>query len=482
VTTSLDRLSFSSLAPSLTEAMRADVASANVTIHDPSRLEWSVTVPTPTTSTLRYEIQAELEVPTRFYVEHRPWSKLQALARLDWPEAGPRSKLAEVDVLRREVLDVDGKLLRACEGFRHHCLAVAHGENSDLATSPLSVWLDVGVTAIADVRQRLLGAREKDTTLLARERVLADEFLSVRALGMLTSMTEHLEECPPSPAIADAASELRRAHDEELSYRASRGFAAVDPRSPESLEAHVTRANALKKHFESLLYLRRETKHLDVRMQPWIAGLAALLAGSGVFLLQLFATQANDRAAHLRSGVVLLAVAFGILYAGRDRLKVLAERWLATGLQRLTAQRLTRLLSPLEPNLVIARAKESFEEGRLAEPDALDPELGGVDPATLVRFVHAGELYSHSGKTGLRPRALRLLFRYDLSPVFARLDDPKKLVAVADPSSDRLRLVTASRTYRITFRLRLKTGARIEEQRYQIVLDKRGLLRLEITP
>jgi hypothetical protein len=159
-------------------------------------------------------------------------------------------------------------------------------------------------------------------------------------------------------------------------------------------------------------------------------------------------------------------------------LKTLAEQWLSTGLRRLTAVRTTRLLSPLDGYQVVARAKESFEEQGLARPDVLNPELGVVDQATLLRFTHAGKLYAPPTK-GLRPRALRLIFRYAISPLLARLDDPRKRLAVADPSSDRLQLVTASRTYRVAVRLQLKSGDATEERHHDLVLDKRGLLRLE---
>ena len=477
--TTFERLSRPTLAPELLTALRADAPGAAVAIHDPSRLEWSVTLPLHAGS-LRYSIEAELEVPTRLYVEHRPWSHLQALARFDWPAAGAHSALAEVDLLRREVLDVDGQLVRASEGFRRHCQLVNRRENAplDIEGSPLSVWLEMGLAAVAEGRRRIVGARNDDQALLARERALADEFLSVRALAMLTSMTRTVEHLESSPERAETVRALRDAYDRELAHRASRAYCAVDPRSPASLETFVARANALKKHFESLLYLRRETKHLDDRFQPWIAAFAALVVGASIFLLQLFALRPRDGAVGMRWGVVLLAIAVGFIYAARDRLKTLAEQWLSTGLRRLAAERVTRLLSPLDGYQVVARAKESFEERGLAKPDALNPELGVVDQATLLRFVHAGTLYAPS-RDELRPRALRLLFRYDVSPLFARLDDPRKRLAVADPTSERLQLVTASRTYRIAVRLHLRSGTTTEEHRYELVLDKRGLLRLE---
>lgn len=461
-------------------ALRADVAGAAIAIHDPSRLEWAVTLPLPASGSLRYAIEAELEVPTRLYVEHRAWSHLQALARFDWPAASAQSALAEVDVLRRGVLEVDRKLLRSSEGFRRHCLLMAQGKIGphDVEGSTLSVWLEMGLEAIAERRRSLFGAPDDGDSLLSRERVLADEFLSVRALAMLTAMTSHVEHLAPPSARAEISTALRLAYDEELAHRTSCRFCGVDPRSAASLENYVARANALKKHFESLLYLRRETKHLDDRFQPWVGAVVALVLGAGFFLLQLFALRPGDRSAGLRSGVLLLAIAVGILYAGRERLKTLGEQWLSTGLRRLAAQRITRLISPFDGHQVVARAKESFEERGLTRADALNPDLGVVDQATLLRFAHAGKLYAPSS-AGLRPRALRLIFRYDISPLFARLDDPRKRLAVPDDSSNGLQLVTAPRTYRIAVRLRLKSGDTTEEHRHDLVLDKRGLLRLE---
>src|SRR5262245_14566938 len=118
MTTTFERLSALPPSTSLITAILADAVGACVVIHDPTRLEWDVTLPMPTAKPVTYRIELDLEIPTRVYVAHRPWSQLQAFARFDWPVGSTSSLLAEVETLRREVLDVDGKIVRACEGFQ----------------------------------------------------------------------------------------------------------------------------------------------------------------------------------------------------------------------------------------------------------------------------------------------------------------------------------------------------------------------------
>jgi hypothetical protein len=71
------------------------------------------------------------------------------------------------------------------------------------------------------------------------------------------------------------------------------------------------------------------------------------------------------------------------------------------------------------------------------------------------------------------------VFRYDLSPLFARLDDAVKPVPVLDPETRRVRFAAAPRCYRLPVRVRVRCGGASLGERATLVFSKRGLDRLE---
>jgi hypothetical protein len=71
------------------------------------------------------------------------------------------------------------------------------------------------------------------------------------------------------------------------------------------------------------------------------------------------------------------------------------------------------------------------------------------------------------------------VFRYDLSPMFARLDDATKPVPVLDESEKRVRFINAPRCYRVPIHVELEMGGRTFHETATLVLHKRGLERVE---
>src|SRR5262249_24876248 len=76
-------------------------------------------------------------------------------------------------------------------------------------------------------------------------------------------------------------------------------------------------------------------------------------------------------------------------------------------------------------------------------------------------------------------RRVKHVFRYDLSPMFARLDDATKPVPVLDDSSKKVRFIDAPRCYRVPIKVEVTCGSskKYVEQAV-LVLHKRGLERL----
>jgi len=75
--------------------------------------------------------------------------------------------------------------------------------------------------------------------------------------------------------------------------------------------------------------------------------------------------------------------------------------------------------------------------------------------------------------------SIKHIFRYDLSPIFARLDNAVKQVPVLD-NNRRVRFADAPREYRFPARIVFHAveGETIEHQAYLIV-SKRGIERIE---
>lgn len=116
------------------------------------------------------------------------------------------------------------------------------------------MWLDAMLTAVRDARERLTqpGGLRGDDEPTRCERALIDELVSARLLDMLSSAERTWKD----------AARLKR----QFTYRDLKGFVKADA-SASSLERYLARAARLKKHFDEVLSLERETSSVDDRVQ-----------------------------------------------------------------------------------------------------------------------------------------------------------------------------------------------------------------------
>jgi hypothetical protein len=281
------------------------------------------------------------------------------------------------------------------------------------------------------------------------------------------------------------AAEERVAHalEAELGHRARMRYVQADPDSPELLERYIERASQLKKHFQEVLFLEPETFHVADRIHHWVAAFVAVLASTWAFAWQIWlahrAPTAESRAA---SGIVLVAVFAGLVYAAKDRIKEVGRQWISGNVHRFYAQRVARYRAParrLPKRDVIATARESCDQAETRNPDPLNPESGASVPVTLIRYSHRGTAFPRPELAAQGVRRIKHVFRYDLSPLFARLDDAVKPVPVLDPATHRVRFAAAPRCYRVPVLVRVRCGHVWKSERATLVLTKRGLDRLE---
>jgi hypothetical protein len=475
-----------------------------LSLHDLSRLEWMVFVPLPQGKKLPYRIEVTLEVPTSAGERRSPWDQLQAFTRLDGPRDVATSDDRTVDTLRRGAVTLSQMLARARDGFLRHCrsatqspaLAAQSLERSAAGPSGegketgfLMIWLSAALRAVEETRSRLTRGEPGDTQHVLRERKLIDEFASVRLLEMLGETERAAEEAaaaargqePLQRTLEQVRARAARALLDEFDHRRAQGFAAPVARDPSALERYVARTAQLRRHFEEVLFLDRETSQLDERVQRFTAAFAALLGGAVAFLpLQILLARSGAARAELGWSAAVLALLAGLCYVARDRIRDFAHAWITGKVYRFHAQRLMRASVParrLATRDVIVRAQEWCTQTTSSRPDALTPEGGASLPITLVEYVHRGVVLPQAALAAAGVDRVRHIFRYDFSPLFSRLHDEPKPVPVLEDGA--VRFVAAQRRYHVPVSIRLSCAGAVHEERATVVLEKGGLVRLD---
>jgi hypothetical protein len=479
----------------LDEASNVD-ALVRLEVHDASRLEWSISIPLPEGSALTYAIDVELEIPANAFARHTPWDQLQSFTRLDGPALSPESANGvSIDGLRRRAVAVANKLARASDAFTRHCVLAGSlfspAPRRDLADG-LLLWLEAARTTVADGTRGDRSSMVDDEVGIQRERDLVDEYTSVRFLEMLAAAERSLGTLAESKsphvaemrgAIDEAEVRIAAALGDELTRRAARGWICADADSPEALEQYIDRASRLKKHFQEVLFLEPETFHVAERIHHWVAAFVALVASTWAFAWQIFLTsRAPTTGSRVGSGIMLVAVMAGLVYATKDRIKEMGRTWISGNVHRFYAQRVARYRAPvrrLKGRDVIVAARESCDQRVTSHPDPLNPESGACVPVTMIRYEHRGQVFPQVELARQGVRRIKHVFRYDLSPLFARLDDAVKPVPVLDAGTNRVRFAAAPRCYRVPVCVRVKCGGAWKSEKATLVLTKRGLDRLE---
>lgn len=465
-------------------------------VHDASRLEWSVSIPLPEDGIAPYGIEVELEIPANVFARHLPWDQLQSWTRLDAAADPPHAGQApSVDALRRGALAYAHRIARGSEGFARHCRLAGAPWATALAAGPLveglGQWLAFAAATLHEGRSRLAEAASREAVEITRERRLVDEYLSVRFLELLASAERSLAALRESrnPRVLEALPRLDEVEaligqmlEHEIGYRDACGWLCPAPSVPVSLESYLERASRLKKHFQELLFLEPERYEVAERLHNYVAAAAALAASTWAFACQILLMKRSSATTTVSSGLLLLAVVAGAVYAVKDRIKEIARQWISGNVHRFYAQRVARWRAParrLPRRDVVVRARESFDTSVVRRADPLSPDSGATMPATLVRYSHRGRVHASPELAASGVRRVKHIFRYDLSPLFARLDDPVKQVPFLDAATHRVRFSDAPRCYRVAVRLKVTAPGSHHDDRATLVLHKRGLERLE---
>ena len=464
--------------------------------HDASRIEWVAEVPLPLSGeTGAASLELELELPAHIEGGQDRWGSLEVRSRLASPEESsvPGLRAATIDDLRRDALTTAHRLKAASERFRRRALGAA----SLMAVHPVphvdSLFEDEVAPALEAFRaHRIAGsALPDDHPALTTERRLADEFLSNKLLD-LVSDAEHAiaelllaERCPHRVAYQLPAERMRRALadalEQELSHRAIHGYATPTEGDDHALERFLDRASVLKKHFQEVLFFDVESYWVDHRARNWVGALVATVAAVWAFLWQIYLSRGGADGAF---GLVTLGTLGALVYAAKDRMKAVGNTWLAGRLTRAYANRVTKLRAParltgsLDKARPVAIARERFARREELNPDPLNPSIRTAR-TVLLRYSFEETVSGHAALTAAGFRSIKHIFRYDLAPLFSRLDDPVKHVPVLDRDGSRVGFVVAPRCYRLPLTIRRSTGGVTTEHRVVIVIHKLGIERLD---
>jgi hypothetical protein len=257
----------------------------------------------------------------------------------------------------------------------------------------------------------------------------------------------------------------------------------ADPSSAQALERYLERSSRLKKHFQEVLFLDRETFQVAERAYHWIAAFVAVVASTWAFAWQLALAKRAGSASAVGSGVVTIAIIGGLVYASKDRIKEVGKAWMTRKMRRVWgAERISRYRAParrLAGRDVVVTARESFDQRSTTALDTLNPESGAKHSLAVLHYVHRGTVEPKPQLVAGGVRRVKHVFRYDLSPMFARLDDATKQVPVLDRTTNRVSFVEAPRCYRVPIRVEVTCGGQTQVESTTLVVHKRGLERLE---
>jgi hypothetical protein len=470
----------------------------DIYVHDASRIAWNVVVPIEGHGITRYTFELELEIPSNVLAAYDPWAQLQSYARLDTREGSSADRAGSGDPLRQCVLAASSKLARAREGFVRHCAAVrAAGAAQADDTRALHLWITAASQTVADARRGLeqswpsgLGASSEGNPL-SHERHLADEYLSAQHWGALTDCARALsdasravEEQPEATQVHldDVESKLVAALELEIAHRREAEFECPAPSGAQELEYFLQRAQWLKRHFQRVLFLEGQTVQVAERLRSWFAAAAAVIAYLWFFGWQVLAEHSRGRWPVVGSGLVVFALVTAIAYASREKLKEAAHNWLAGRAQSLFAQRTAHYRLPRrgrKAGAVIVTARESFSQSVVERPYPLSPQPEGTVRVNVLRFSHRGRISPISVVDMPYASHVRHIFRYDLSPLFPRLHDAVKGLAVPDREGHRIVIADVPRTYKLPLRASLRAGDLSSSRDGTLVVSKNGLLRFE---
>lgn len=440
------------------------------------------------------DLQVSVEIPAHIFSDHDPWSRLQVLARLGSPDEDLPTEIQEsTDAVRRAALAAAhrAKLRRRALLRTAMARARAGGDWAEVGQE-IEGLVDQAIRELRASRDALARSRDEDAAKVRVERRLAAEFLSIQVIELISRTQRAMDRLatdarrPIDDALREPLRSLRRhlarALAAEYAFRKEMGFPSPMSANPIELERYVSRASSLKKHFQELLFLRVESQQADKRFRYLASSAAAVLAAMVVIPMTAYFTGGHGMGGlgfGLTSTFLIAVLAYGV----RERIKEGVRGWLTSRAakvgRRTTLSTVAR--APEEP-IRVARLREVFSTRRTKERDPVHPDLRSSVPMIRLGYQMKGVMEGSPALAERGAERVKLVFRYDFTPLFSRLHDPVEEVPILDETGEALSFAEAPRLYRFPLEARLFDGRETHTFSGRLLAHKYGLVRIEPDP
>lgn len=310
-----------------------------------------------------------------------------------------------------------------------------------------------------------------------------DEYLSLSAETTYTALVEEIDRgAGVRVALAADRGRLTSALLAERRHREDAGYQTVlEPGG--AGEQYNYRSGVLKKFVLSVLFLEISKDTEGRHLNEVIAGIAAGVA-------MLFATVAAivSQRTWGWASVPFVVVAV-VSYILKDRIKDWLKLYFSKKMTRWLADYDVRVRDP-ESGVVLGRCREAFsflppdrvpaEVVERRHRDAMSAIEAEGKPEVVMKYEKDVHLNGHViGDHFARMRDINDIIRFNISHFLARTDDPTRLVRHYDAAHDAVESVQSPKVYHVNVVFVFRAAGRATMERVRVVLDKRGIQRLE---
>ena len=309
---------------------------------------------------------------------------------------------------------------------------------------------------------------------------LGDEFLSIVATTYAFQLIERLEFFPYDQKCVHQSETLLEFIRKEIHYRQNTLHTVV-PEINSDNELFVFRWSMLKKYMSSALFLDIQESRDNLFWQQVTYGMAAALA-------MIFATAiAFIWQDHYGSLSMPLFTALVIGYVFKDRMKDYLKARMASGVRRFLSDRKRTIYHNFTSP--IGSCKETFSFVRESTlPDAvrtLRDSVHMVDVSnafskeTIIRYqkeIRIDKKAGHIADINLKGGIVDIT-RMGVHEFLRYMDNPKESLYAL--SGQGYQQVSGNKVYHVNMIRRQETAGEISYRRYRIVLDQKGIKRIE---
>jgi hypothetical protein len=340
---------------------------------------------------------------------------------------------------------------------------------------------------VRDVRQITAGYRDFrnmiQTPGIAKRTAeiyfFGDEYISL----LIEDYTYHLVEILGRDAglCEENQKELLAMIDGEVQYRAKRGYLSI-PDEKKDNETLVFRRSVLKKYMSTVLFLDAETQKEGVMMEQTFFGLAAGIA-------MLFATTVAFVSQSIYGNLTLpFFAALVVSYIFKDRLKDLLRFYISRKMTQFIFDYKTKIYNVARHAVGLCR--ESFEfvrRQKLAQEirairdcdHITEIENGWIGEQILLyrKRIHLHPDWKGSIFSDYEIDGVNDIMRFNIQEFLRKMDDPNKELFVMN--DDGYHRIKGSRVYHLNLIIKLVGDQHRSYTRYRVVLNRKGIKRIE---